>query len=135
MDGHDADGKVRARADELYWSSDLSVNQIAEELDVSKGVLYEMIRPQPAAHACPECGEELSYPNRTARDRGRVACASCGWEGTEDDVEAYDAEAEPGSDDDEILAVERSTRTRVMVGGGLLGAAVGLALVLWARRR
>jgi len=35
------------RANELYWGSDRSVNQIADDLDLSKGALYEMIRPSP----------------------------------------------------------------------------------------
>ncbi len=137
MDGQDADRAIRAKADELYWSSDLSVNQIAEELDVSKSVLYDMIRPRPTARACPDCGEELAYPNRTARDRGVVACASCGWEGEEDEADAYGADAaiELPSDEEAAIAAESSARARTIVGGALLGAAAGLALVFWARRR
>lgn len=134
MDGHDADGAVRERADELYWSSDLSVNQIAEELDVSKSALYDMIRPHPSARACPDCGDELAFANRTALARGLVACTSCGWEGSEDDagppVEDADAERSPAA----AAAGESSARTRTLVGGALLGAAAGLALVLWSRR-
>src|SRR5690606_33629189 len=44
------------RANELYWGSNRSVNQIAEDLDLSKGALYGMIRPLPAAMGCPACG-------------------------------------------------------------------------------
>lgn len=137
MDGQDSDRAVRARANELYWSSDLSVNQIADELDVSKGTLYDLIRPRLTARGCPECGEELAFPNRTARDRGLVACASCGWEGSEEDAEAYGADTgvELPDHDDVAVTLESSMRTRTLVGGALLGAAAGLALVFWSRRR
>ncbi len=140
MDGQDSDRDVRARANELYWRSDSSVSQIAEELDVSKGMLYDMISPQRTARACPECGEELAFPNRTARDRGLLACASCGWEGREDEAEAFGADAglelpERGDPDDLEVCADASARMRTLVGGALLGAAAGLALVLWAKRR
>jgi predicted RNA-binding Zn-ribbon protein involved in translation (DUF1610 family) len=137
MDSQDADRAIRAKADELYWSSDLSVNQIAEELDVSKGVLYDMIRPKRTARACPDCGEELAHANRTARHRGIVACAACGWEGSEDDAEAYGADAgiELPSGEEAEIDEESSARKRTLVGGALLGAAAGLALVFWTRRR
>ncbi|MGD2045195.1 MAG: hypothetical protein PVJ80_04405 [Gemmatimonadota bacterium] len=154
------------RANELYWGSDQSVNHIADELDLSKGALYEMIRPLPAGLECPVCGAEVVHSNRTAKDRGRVDCPSCDWDGTED--EAVPAErAEPGrsgtstrsggdgrSDeagpDDEMyplddydtvvppparIAESESQIRRIVAGGALVGAAVGLALVFWARRR
>jgi hypothetical protein len=134
MPDHDAERTTRARAHELYWTSDLSVNQIADELDVSKGMLYDMIRPLPTARSCPECGEELAYPNRTARDRGLVACAACGWNGSEEDAEAF------GADGGIVLSEKpeagwSAARKRTVVGGALLGAAVGLGLVFWSRRR
>jgi predicted RNA-binding Zn-ribbon protein involved in translation (DUF1610 family) len=136
MDGDDAERTTRTRADELYWSSDMSVSQIAEELDVSKGMLYEMIRPHATAQACPECGEELAYPNRTARARGLVACAACGWEGDEDEVEAFgDGSGLETPRHEEPSPFEWPSRNRVMLGGAFLGAAAGLALVLWTRRR
>jgi predicted RNA-binding Zn-ribbon protein involved in translation (DUF1610 family) len=69
------------RANELYWGSDRSVNQIAEELDLSKGALYGMIRPLAAAMGCPACGSEVVHPNRTAKERGVVDCPACGWDG------------------------------------------------------
>jgi hypothetical protein len=119
------------RANELYWGSDLSVNQIAEALDLSKGALYEMIRPLPAELACPLCGTEAVHPNRTAHERGLIVCPSCGWEG--DDAQATS------------LAPPPSQRISSPAGGppvrpGLtaplvLGAALGVALSLWALRR
>jgi len=121
------------RANELYWGSDLSVNQIAEALDLSKGALYEMIRPLPADLACPLCGAEAVHPNRTAHERGLIVCPSCGWEG--DDAQAVSLASAPPS----------SRRISSRMGGrpvrlGLtaplvIGAAVGVAFFLWALRR
>lgn len=134
------DHALEDRANELYWTSDLGVNQIAEELDLSKGALYEVIHPLTGAYACPVCGERTVFANRTARDRSMLSCPNCDWEGP---VE----EARPdgdGADDDEIdewstdVAPRRyrpTWDTRTAVGGALLGAAAGLALVFWSRRR
>ncbi|MSR21741.1 MAG: hypothetical protein EXR91_12345 [Gemmatimonadetes bacterium] len=125
------------RANDLYWGSDLSVNQIADALDLSKGALYEMIRPLPSSVACPRCATEAEHPNRTAKERGLVACPWCGWGGTEADA----AEAPvPGGQavpraPFPIAAHPTARAPRTLAGGVLLGAAVGLALVLWARRR
>jgi len=142
MHGSAADQEAIAQANELYWSSALSVNQIAEQMDLSKGAFYGMIRPLPSGLGCPECGAEAAHSNRTAKDRRLVACPECGWEGAEDDAETYDGDASPAlpaQEDTDIelpsrMPVDRS-RSRVLMGGALLGAATGLALVLWARRR
>lgn len=78
-----------ARANDLYWRSGASVNQLARELDLSKGTLYGIIAPLPAGLACPRGDGELAYPNRTARERGFVACVACGLEDEEDRVRGY----------------------------------------------
>lgn len=84
--GAEPSAEVVARANELYWHSEESVNALARELDLSKGALYEIIDPLPAGLPCPGKDGELSYPNRTARDRGFVSCAACGFEDEEDRV-------------------------------------------------
>jgi len=138
----DRDSEVRANA--LYWSSQKSVNQIADELNLSKGVLYGMIRPKRAGLACPACGEEVVFPNRTSKERHQVACATCGWEG--DQLDAVSAGGDGGvvlpysggEDEDEVSVPPfqlSSRRDRTVLGGVLLGAAIGLALVMWTRRR
>jgi len=147
-----------ARANELYWGSDRSVNQIADELDLSKGALYEMIRPLAAGLGCPLCGTEVVYSNRTAKERQRVDCPSCGWDGDEEgalpiegrarrpapsapsrDPEADELYAESDFDSPgppPVFGDDPAARgQRLIVGGALLGAAVGLALVIWARRK
>lgn len=155
------------RANELYWDSDLSVNQIAEEMDLSKGMLYGLIQAQPAGSACPLCGDEVAYPNRTAKERGQVTCDACGWDGELEDAGPASADMrrrrrgthDPDSDDldaddldsddlDSDMGETKRTgmkpplsthadhhRGRFIAGGALLGAAAGLALVFWARRR
>ena len=51
------DQKLADQANELYWRSEQSVNQIAEAMDLSKSGLYALVRPLPAGRTCPECGE------------------------------------------------------------------------------
>lgn len=131
------------RANELYWGSELSVNQIADEMDLSKGMLYEMIHPEPAGVVCPACTQELVYANRTAREREMLACPSCGWEGDEEEADLGVADGsvvlpEGASDPDIeeiVLPDDDPGRKRAILGGALLGAAAGLAWVLWSRRR
>lgn len=130
----DVSAEVESRANELYWQSDESVNQIAEDLSLSKGTLYSIVQPLPAGLACPECGDELLYPNRTARARGMVGCPSCGFEGEEEETLDLPGTGEGGS----VLAAwdeMAPDRKRTMIGGALLGAAAGLALVFWTRSR
>lgn len=86
MDTENTEDRLEARANALYWDSDASVNQIADELEVSKGALYGMVRPLGAGLSCPDCRSEMEYPNRTARDRGQLTCPACGLEEEEDDV-------------------------------------------------
>lgn len=143
MSGAAADRETEFKANELYWGSELSVNQIAEKLDLSKGVLYGLIRPRPSGLACPECSEELVHPNRTAMERHLLACPSCGWEGAEEDAGTNGGDGSvtfPGFEDadDEVVpppARAPEGRRHTVLAGALLGAAAGLALVLWARRR
>jgi len=140
----DYDADLEAHANELYWSSDESVNTIADELDLSKGTLYNVIQPLPTGLACPECGAELEYPNRTARERGLMACPNGDFEGELAEDEALTADSGTGPDRlgggigsavGGLLDSSELGRTRTLVGGAFLGAAAGLALIFWTRRR
>lgn len=145
MEASAVSAEARARANELYWGSSRSVNQIAEDLELSKGALYQIIQPLETGLGCPQCGAEAVYPNRTAKERRLVDCPACEWDGSTDEAVAADGAPHPGGS---ALAARPARRpapaaptppepagTRAIVGGALLGAAAGLALVLWARRR
>lgn len=91
----DSDSRLTERAQRLYWESERSVNAIASDLDISKGRLYELIRPLPVDVPCPRCGDPLAWPNRTGRDRGLLVCPSCGREVEEEDDETHLPKASP----------------------------------------
>ena len=57
------------------------MRQIAEAMDLSKSALYALIRPLPAERTCPECGEGLVFPNRTAEDKAIASCLACEYVG------------------------------------------------------
>jgi hypothetical protein len=146
------------RVNSLYWDSGRSVNQIAEELDLSKGALYGVIRPQQSGLGCPLCGAEVGYPNRTAKDRGSLECPTCAWDGSADETTGYVEDEtsgrEPGFETQPGIVPTASETLadafdpapaarppfatpdlRTIAKGALIGGAVGLVLVFWARRR
>jgi hypothetical protein len=152
---HDA---LFEEANRLYWESEESVNQIGETLGLSKGVLYGLIAPLPAGLPCPGCGEEMIFPNRTAREKGFLACPECGMEEEEAAVQAYwegEAETDEGLvfggpralahraseavqtavDSGKERVANLSPRGRIIAGTALLGAAAGLVLGTVLRRR
>lgn len=153
MHASDVTPEVVAKANELYWSSDRSVNQIADDLDLSKGALYGIIEPLRTGLGCPMCGDEVVAPNRTARERDLLDCPTCEWDGSRHEAIQHDdapgARADGSTDLSGVDVDEQgrdvpaalpplplsSDRARTIAGGALLGAAAGLALVLWARRR
>ena len=152
---HDA---LLDEANRLYWESEESVNQIGEALGLSKGVLYGLLSPLPAGLPCPGCGDEMVFPNRTARDKGFLACPSCGMEEEEAAVQVY-WESEAHTDEDLAFggpralahragqAVQQAVdsgkdrvsnltpRGRIIAGTALLGAAAGLIVGGYLRRR
>ncbi len=71
--------EVIAQANDAYWNSGASVNRLAKEFDLSKGALYDIVAALPAGLPCPRGDGELVYTNRTARERGFVSCATCGF--------------------------------------------------------
>lgn len=140
--------EIAANANELYWGSTRSVNQIAEELDLSKGALYAALVHLPSGMGCPLCGDEVGWANRTARDRDQLTCQMCDWSGTSSQTVSYsdghsgeegigtgvdvtDFGADPVVPPAPLLTPRMST----VAGGAIIGAAVGLVLVFWARRR
>lgn len=89
----------------------------------------------------------MEYPNRTAREKGFLTCPSCDLEEDEEVVrEAWQADGEPdgmvvrpalgeGAGRRLRAMASGSDRTRLVLGATLLGAAAGLALALWSRKK
>jgi hypothetical protein len=150
---------LQEQANRLYWESDESVNQISDELGLSKGGFYNLITPLPAGLPCPECGGEMVFPNRTAREKGFLACPQCGMEEEEDAVQSFwegrmEALGKEGSipspralarragDAAEGAVATARERVsgmtpwnRVLAGTALLGVAAGLLLASYFRKR
>lgn len=72
-----SDQQSARQANRLYWETDASVADIAEELDISRRMLYDLVEPRPAERPCPECGSPLVFRNRTALDRRHAECLVC----------------------------------------------------------
>lgn len=132
-----------AVANRLYWHSEASVAEIAEQLGLSRRGLYAILRPEPAGGRCSECGGELVYPTRQARAAGTPSCRGCG------PVEAAQPpgalpEAEPEVEQEldagrlaPIGTWGAALRARALFIGGaaLAGVAVGATIALLASRR
>lgn len=140
------------QANQLYWSSDESVNRIANRLGLSKGSLYAAIKPKPSDSMCPTCHSQLVYANRTALERNTLSCLSCTHEFTvrpdrtnveihraeEDAVEtSADADLVPGRPD---LAPGRPephdppASRQLLLGTAFLALGTGLLLSRFVRR-
>lgn len=78
----------------LYWETDRSVADIADDLGVSRRSLYDSIEPRPTGAPCPECGDALVFRNRTAVDNLEAECQECGRS-----VELDEAESATGPGD------------------------------------
>ena len=129
--------KLADQANELYWRSEQSVNQIAEAMDLSKSGLYALVRPLPAGRACPECGEGLVFPNRTTEHKAIASCPECEYVGEAPSArpDGEPAAGEPGSDLEpqrgptavrKTSGGRRLRSSRVLWASVLLGVAVGL---------
>lgn len=139
MDTHDPE--LVERANTLYWESDASVNEIADQLDLSKGALYGMVQPLDAGAACPECGGPLEFENRTARDKEIVTCPKCSLEEDFSLVQAVELESVtddvPPPPPSALVPVagEGHVPMRTMVASALIAFAAGIAIGQWSRGR
>jgi predicted RNA-binding Zn-ribbon protein involved in translation (DUF1610 family) len=127
------------RANDLYWNSDRTIDQIVDELEIGRNTLYSALHPIPAETGCPECGEAMVFTNRTNRARSTATCRTCG---TELQVEEHD-EPEPEMHPDDLraggrpdgrldrwrrdLATVEPARVALVGGAAALGIVVGVA--------
>ena len=129
--------EIVRRANDQYWNSDAGVNQLARDLDLSKGTLYEILAPLPAGIPCPHGDGELGFANRTARERGFLSCAACGLEDEKERVLTRlpaASPADPSSDPGSTPAPSRGLGALLAVTA-LAGVGVGLVLGGLLRRR
>ena len=137
------------RANALYWESQLSVSQIADEMDLSKGMLYEFLQPIGAELPCPHCSSQMGYANRTARERGFLRCLSCDFAQDEAQLRSELQDAAAAGRDDELFVTSELTgpydarprplprrpRDPLMLGMGLLLVATGIWIFRGLPRR
>lgn len=147
------------RANLMYWNSSETVDRIAEQLGMSHNALYASVRPAPAGVECPDCDEELVFPNRTSRLAGRALCLSCDTTHAVADLPAVGSRASragaartpphahDGPDEGyreaggallgglrEGLAAVEPKRAAMIGGAAVMGAVAGVAAVGLLRR-
>lgn len=114
-------------ANRLYWETDHSVADIAQQLDISRRALYNAVQPLSLDSTCDVCGGVLVYENRSARTSGQPACPACA------DADSVD-DASPGSGADHAEEADPGDGPATMIAaaalaGAVIGAAVTLAVV------
>lgn len=72
-----AEERLVAEANRLYWKTDAAVAEIADRLGISRRAVYRVLQPDPAGIACPNCGRQLVFVNRSARSAGELLCVGC----------------------------------------------------------
>lgn len=136
-------------ANRLYWETNTSVADIAEQFDVSRRALYDAVRPHPAGFDCPTCGQGLQYENRSARRDRQATCSECGVRIAVAEMDDPETEAmtDPQTDTDlraDARAYDSAEDARgndlrgraVLLGSAAIaGVAIGTVAALLARRR
>lgn len=125
-----SDNILHDRANRLYWESDASVNEIAEQLDLSKSALYQLIEGLDADQSCDDCSGPLEYANRTARDKGVLRCPSCGTDAAPPKAVKPARRSKRSVATPAARAVDPVADRQALLGAALLGTA---AVMLLAR--
>jgi len=73
------------RVNHLYWETESSVAEIADELSISRRALYQLLEPLPTGVDCAKCGAELRFANRSAKATNAARCIVCGSESVIDE--------------------------------------------------
>lgn len=130
------ENRPTAEANTLYWNSDASVGEIANQLGISRRALYDVVEPKTTDVPCPECGTTTVFANRSALAAGLARCPSCE---TETAIPAARAERVAIANDPPAAPAENGTSrtsSHVTLGGAaLVGAVVGAIATLILTRR
>lgn len=124
-----ASDTIAAEANRLYWETETSVAEIAQQLELSRRALYDSVDPLPTSSSCAVCGSPLVFENRSARNAGVETCPSC---------DAHDYAATPAAMPVTVATTQDvDTARAVRVGGAAIaGAAIGaIATLLLVPRR
>jgi hypothetical protein len=70
--------QLRQQANDLYWTSSDTVEQLASELGMSRKGVYSAVQPLPTGTSCLHCNEVMVFANRTNRAAGLATCPTCG---------------------------------------------------------
>ncbi len=122
------------RATTLYWNSDRSVNSIADDLGLSKGRLYDLIRPLGSGRHCANCQSERIFANRTAHERDDAICPICDADGPqtplvpEPSLPSMSSGRSDSPRSDEAPPPAPSPDTRGVLTGFLVGTVAGIVL-------
>jgi hypothetical protein len=130
-------------ANRLYWETDASVAEIADQLTISRRALYDAIEPRPAGVICTQCEAGLVFRNRTAAERRRAECLECRIEVALDTVMGGAAAAGQADTDRPVqrrapvsVPGEPPSGHGAVLGGSLLaGLALGAAAGYLLRQR
>lgn len=148
------DPRLPVEVSRLYWESDASVSEIADELGLSRRALYEALVPVLAGGSCLECGGELVYVNRSNRAAARAECRVCGREekmepigpsagaGASAETNAPAPLLEPNPESEmewdagpmapiDVVAAAERRQTLLIVAAAFAGAAIGAAVTVW----
>jgi hypothetical protein len=119
---------LKADANRMYWETDTSVADIAEQLQLSRRALYDAVEPLPTGNACPACGTPLVFENRSARNAGHEVCPAC--EAAHDEAQLAAAAPAAILPDDRAFDGPRAVRVgSAALAGAALGAIATLMLV------
>ncbi len=131
------DASHAPEANRLYWNSETSVGEIANQLGISRRSLYELLEPQPTGVPCGECGTETVFANRSSHTAGLARCPACGAETA---VPAARRQAEPeverAIEPAPVTNGKRAFPRHLTIGSAaLVGVVIGAIAALLATRR
>lgn len=149
---------LHREANDLYWNSADTVEEVAARLGMSRNALYASVRPMSAPGACTTCGDSLLFTNRSSRTSGQATCSGCsatvripsdaaagtegdglpkrsGWTNDADGMDqiSHGRSGRLGVWRDDLAAVPPE-RTVKIGGFAALGVAFGVAAVTAARK-